>query len=343
MRERDGKRRRARASKFARALRAWYVALHARARVFASPRRRTSLLPKVEDVAEAPRASTEASDSDVEIVGETTASTASTTLGRHLRALGLRRRGVVPDGNCCFRSIEAGARTLEVGRWGIAGKSWADVRAACCDGLAEAMRRTRPGSYERRALFELVLHGKEGRGYLRRGRLRRATNEERFAKYLKTMRANAATYANTSRWSRYWGSDAEVTVISQLAKTAIVCAETSSDARGANEPASFCVAVPDLENTSITAARYYASGALDASDGTVTWISSRRDVSYVLRAVDVDDDRFRAQTHRHPSGIARVPAIAIRHHPGHFEALVCDDNKCLVVDIVRRRRERSRR
>lgn len=302
-------------------------------------------------------AATDAEDDAVVFVRETASEARGDAIERARDAiarLGWRVVGTRADGNCCFRSLARGARRLARGKtrgtrnargggfWdGDGSFTHARVREAICDGIERAREATSSGSEARRRLHELVLHGEEGRRYLRTGKLKRASDEERLDVYLRTMRRDASKCVGTSEWPRYWGSDAEIAVFACLARVCVVVLETARTNGG--ESHSFCIAVPDLDedDTAAHATRFYASGVVSADEGgraTITWRSSRRDVAYTVRTLDAKTARKKLRARHTTTDGARVlPVIAVRHQPAHFDALAPVRSTDALVCEIRRR------
>ena len=112
-----------------------------------------------------------------------------------------------------------------------------------CDEL-EKRRNEMRGRTEIRALYNLLMNGDEGRRYLRVGKFKRASDDERFKEYIRTMRKDAAPYTATKIWTRFWGTDAELCAIASLNDVAIVCVETTDERVPATAKSPFFLAAP---------------------------------------------------------------------------------------------------
>ena len=246
------------------------------------------------------------------------------------RALGLRVQGVVEDGNCCFRSIAHGVKALARHKlWDVkrAGSDWRDIRARMCDEL-EKRRNEMRGRTEIRALYNLLMNGDEGRRYLRVGKFKRASDDERFKEYIRTMRKDAAPYTATKIWTRFWGTGAELCAIASLNDVAIVCVESTDERVPATAKSPFFLAAPrrDQRHRSFAPARYLADGRFRRDGKTVEWRCRRARETFTLSLVTAAIARRRC---RH--GGDTIPALCVKHFPGHFEALVPDDSSLALV------------
>ena len=287
------------------------------------------------------------SASDVIFVGEARAMGKARKENGHwssqTRALGLRVQGVVEDGNCCFRSIAHGVKALARHKvWDIkrVGSDWRDIRARMCDEL-EKRRKAMRRKTEIRALYNLLMNGDEGRRYLRVGKFKRASDDERFKEYIRTMRKDAAPYTATKIWTRFWGTDAELCAIASLNDVAIVCVETTDERVPATAKSPFFLAAPrrDERNGVFAPARYLSDGRFRRAGKTVEWRCRRARETFTLSLVTAAIARRRC---RH--GGDTIPALCVKHFPGHFEALVPDDSSlALVLDRSTSRRWNSNR
>jgi hypothetical protein len=172
------------------------------------------------------------------------------------------------------------------------------------------------------------MNGDEGRRYLRVGKFKRASDDERFKEYLRTMREDAAPHAATKIWTRFWGTDAELCVIASLNDVAIVCVETTDDRLPATAKSPFFLAVPHRgeRNGAFTPARYLVDGRFCRADKTVAWRCRRARETFTLSLVPAAVARRRCRD-------TALPALCVKHFPGHFEALVPDDaSLALVLD-----------
>jgi len=278
--------------------------------------------------------SASASASDVIFVGEARAVGKARKENSHwssqTRALGLRVQGVVEDGNCCFRSIAHGVKALARHKlWDVkrAGSDWRDIRARMCDEL-EKRRNEMRGRTEIRALYNLLMNGDEGRRYLRVGKFKRASDDERFKEYIRTMRKDAAPYTATKIWTRFWGTDAELCAIASLNDVAVVCVETTDERVPATAKSPFFLAAPrrDERHRAFAPARYLADGRFRRDGKTVEWRCRRARETFTLSLVTAAIARRRC---RH--GGDTIPALCVKHFPGHFEALVPDDSSLALV------------
>ena len=273
------------------------------------------------------------SDSELVIIGEFKAPSPTPKMkfyadlhwSMQTQRLALRVQSVVEDGNCGFRSIAHGLEALaKVGLWKRDGngEGWQGVRKMLCDGLVRCQKRA--SEKELAKLYDLVLSGNEGREYLRQGSLRRASEQKRFAKYISTMRKDAAPYAATSKWTRFWCTDSELVAIATMKNIAIVVVEATEDVNAAAK-SPFFVALPPLpagiNRPAKQLGKYYADGELHWGRKTVQWRSYKTSTEYTLSLMDVS--RARQCTSQEPCrSVGHIPAICLKHHPGHFEALV---------------------
>ena len=60
-----------------------------------------------------------------------------------------------------------------------------------------------------------LMSGSQGRDWLTRGALARASVSERFDAHLDVMSRDAKPHSGTSRWTRFWGTDVEAVALSQ--------------------------------------------------------------------------------------------------------------------------------
>jgi len=265
-------------------------------------------------------------DDEVLIVGETQASTpcpADTRIKtmpwrEQTSTLGLVIKKVLPDGNCFFHSISHGLNSLRGTTGTSAATTWQDVREPLVSKLKN-WKSNYKGDVSN--LYNLLLNGGEGREYLHKGKLRRATVEKRFHAYLKTMRKDATPYIGSSKWKRYWATDAEMVAFASFEGIAVVCLEVSDDI-SATSQSPWYLAVPkskpsEVDGSVAELGRYLSNGRYSSCGRRVVWQCSKTKTRYVLESTH--DDEKRAEITISPHAFH---AVVIKHFPGHFEALV---------------------
>jgi hypothetical protein len=161
----------------------------------------------------------------------------------------------------------------------------------------------------REAAMTQLMSGSQGRDWLTRGALARASVSERFDAHLDVMSRDAKPHSGTSRWTRFWGTDVEAVALASALRVAVVCVETA-DGAGASGRSPFFLGVPaDIaEVTGSNPARernrdrdcdriregrsspgparfgrYMPRG--EASDGALTWTAARGRVRLTVREV----------------------------------------------------------
>lgn len=163
----------------------------------------------------------------------------------------------------------------------------------------------------REAAMTQLMSGSQGRDWLTRGALARASVSERFDAHLDVMSRDAKPHSGTSRWTRFWGTDVEAVALASALRVAVVCVETA-DGAGASGRSPFFLGVPAdvAEVTGSNPARerirdgdreriregrcrsspgparfgrYMPRG--EASDGALTWTAARGRVRLTVREV----------------------------------------------------------
>ena len=210
-----------------------------------------------------------------------------------------------------------------------------------------------------------LMSGSQGRDWLTRGALARASVSERFDAHLDVMSRDAKPHSGTSRWTRFWGTDVEAVALASALRVAVVCVETA-DGAGASGRSPFFLGVPaDIaEVTGSNPAReriregrsspgparfgrYMPRG--EASDGALTWTAARGRVRLTVREVKANSAAASAAIgdfatardgatgpSRRGGENARdaslFPALVIIHRPGHFDSLQPREGRVLVLE-----------
>lgn len=278
-------------------------------------------------------------DDEVLIVGETRAPTPCPADARvktmpwweQTSTLGLVITKVLPDGNCFFHSISHGLNSLRGTTRTSAATTWRDVR----EPLVRKMKNWK-SNYKGDVsnLHNLLLNGGEGREYLHQGKLRRATVEKRFRAYLKTMQKDATPYVGSSKWKRYWATDAEMVAFASFEGIAVVCLEVADDV-SATSQSPWYLAVPkskpsEADGSVAELGRYLSNGRYSSCGRRIVWQCSKTKTRYVLESTFDDEKR---------DDITISPyafhAVVVKHYPGHFEALVSAHNQPRQTYFVR--------
>lgn len=215
----------------------------------------------------------------------------------------------------------------------------------------------------REAAMTQLMSGSQGRDWLTRGALARASVSERFEAHLDVMSRDAKPHSGTSRWTRFWGTDVEAVALASALRVAVVCVETA-DGAGASGRSPFFLGVPadiaevrrrdrdrNREDRSSSGparfGRYMPRG--EASDGALTWTAARGRVRLTVREVKANSAAASAAiggfaTKRDgPTGPSRragenatdanlFPALVIIHRPGHFDSLQPREGRVLVLE-----------
>ena len=84
--------------------------------------------------------------------------------------------------------------------------------------------------------------GEEGRAWLHRGKFASALPYERFHAHLEVMSKDAAPHSGRSRWTRFWGTDVEVTALAAALGVACVVVECDESRGTGRSP--YYLAVP---------------------------------------------------------------------------------------------------
>jgi len=278
-------------------------------------------------------------DDEVLIVGETRAPTPCLADARvkmtpwweQTSTLGLVIKKVLPDGNCFFHSISHGLNSLRGTTDTSAATTWRDVREPLVCKLKN-WKSNYKGDVSN--LYNLLLNGGEGREYLHQGKLRRETVEKRFRAYLKTMRKDATPYVGSSKWKRYWATDAEMVAFASFEGIAVVCLEVSDDV-SATSQSPWYLAVPkskpsEADGSVAELGRYLSNGRYSSCGRRVVWQCSKTKTRYVLESTFDDEKR---------DAITIAPnafhAVVVKHYPGHFEALVSANDQPRQTYFVR--------
>ena len=283
--------------------------------------------------------SSEDDDDEVLIVGETRAPTPCPADARvkmmpwweQTSTLGLVIKKVLPDGNCFFHSISHGLNSLRGTTGTSAATTWRDVREPLVHKLKN-WKSNYKGDVSN--LYNLLLNGGEGREYLHQGKLRRAKVEKRFRAYLKTMQKDATPYVGSSKWKRYWATDAEMVAFASFEGIAVVCLEVSDDV-SATSQSPWYLAVPkskpsEADGSVAELGRYLSNGRYSSCGRRVVWQCSKTKMRYVLESTFDDEKRDNITIAPHA-----FHAVVVKHYPGHFEALVSAHNQPRQTYFVR--------
>ena len=266
------------------------------------------------------------------------------------RALTLRVQSERGYGNCMFCAFSSGVNAWIRARGSIGPAAaaaglipraltgghardiiWADLRAVLVRRLRDIVRdapeaeaasastttekttkkmRRRLERRAREAAMTQLMSGSQGRDWLTRGALARASVSERFDAHLDVMSRDAKPHSGTSRWTRFWGTDVEAVALASALRVAVVCVETA-DGAGASGRSPLFLGVPadvaevvgsnparerrrdrggdgdgNRRRSSPGPARfgrYMPRG--EASDGALTWTAARGRVRLTVREV----------------------------------------------------------
>ena len=91
------------------------------------------------------------------------------------------------------------------------GIEWSHLRAALVQALKQTVRDAKKRDRDR--VMNELCAGEEGRAWLHRGKFASALPYERFHAHLEVMSKDAAPHSGRSRWTRFWGTDVEVTAL----------------------------------------------------------------------------------------------------------------------------------
>ena len=284
-------------------------------------------------------------------------------------ALGLFVKSEQGFGNCMFCAASSGFNSWLRALRASSVIDWSDLRSVLVRALrrivrdAPAVEASRLGNNNvsvtaaRETAMDQLMAGSEGRAWLTRGDLARASVPTRFDAHLAVMGQDAAPHAGTHRWTRYWGTDIELTVIAAAMRCAVVCVECASSSP-------FYLAIPaDVAEISGDASgllrlgRYMPHGTVgELSDEvggfTLVWSAARRRVRLRVRLVDAwsnaaadaanaaaavnswtgdEEQGHVAWTAPHPRETC-WPAMVVVHRRGHFDSLQPPPDCVLVLE-----------
>ena len=124
------------------------------------------------------------------------------------------------------------------------GVEWTHLRRALVRALEDTVADARKRDRDR--VMTQLCAGEEGRAWLRRGKFARALPYERFRAHLDAMARDAAPHSGRDTWTRFWGTDVEVTALAAALGVAAVVVECADDHDhgGAHGRSPYYLAVP---------------------------------------------------------------------------------------------------
>lgn len=228
---------------------------------------------------------------------------------------------------------------------------------------AEEERAKRRASVARARAMSTLMEGEQGRAWLTRGALRRASTRARFERYVEAMATDAAPFAGQKTWRRYWGADNELAVLAAKLRVAMVCVESATVSGGA-----FLAVPPDVAEAGGIArargdggtrarariGRYACDGAFETFRGVsrgvspattepancLRWRAARGAVTLTVRAARADSKA--AGRAVGGDGRGALPALVVVHRPGHFDSLQPAEGYVLIMEREERAKEKTR-
>ena len=335
------------------------------------------------------------SDSDeVQITGEVAATppprgtaplTPDTAIAFAQRALHLTLKRERGHGNCMFCAFSSGlnswldAGELATSSWreyvkpgsneredpstlhgkvtgsNRGGIQWSHLRAALVQALKQTVRDAKKRDRDR--VMNELCAGEEGRAWLHRGKFASALPYERFHAHLEVMSKDAAPHSGRSRWTRFWGTDVEVTALAAALGVACVVVECDESRGTGRSP--YYLAVPahvaeamdpieSIENAGGTKRKMRPGRYMPHGEWVNSGKSSKPELAFepsnrgagrtqlCVRAVKAGSRRAAAASEGRWGGGAGVrryiPAIVVIHRPGHFDSLQPAKGTVLVLE-----------
>ena len=122
------------------------------------------------------------------------------------------------------------------------GVEWTHLRRALVRALEDTVADARKRDRDR--VMTQLCAGEEGRAWLRRGKFARALPYERFRAHLDVMAKDAAPHSGRDTWTRFWGTDVEVTALCAALGVAAVVIECADNHGGDHGRSPYYLAVP---------------------------------------------------------------------------------------------------
>ena len=248
------------------------------------------------------------------------------------------------------------------------GVEWTHLRRALVRALEDTVADARKRDRDR--VMTQLCAGEEGRAWLRRGKFARALPYERFRAHLDVMAKDAAPHSGRDTWTRFWGTDVEVTALCAALGVAAVVIECADNHGGDHGRSPYYLAVPAdvAEETAADDGGWdrfvkYDDGGRSATSrirmrpgGIRRTASGSGDALEFARPTDrracdcascgcARGRKRRSKRGRGAArgargargagrggGGARAPAIVVVHAPGHFDSLQPRDGTTLVLE-----------
>jgi hypothetical protein len=221
--------------------------------------------------------------------------------------------------------------------------TWKQLRAALVKSLHQTVDDANVS--DKNSVMVNFCEGEYGRAWLNEGDLKNASPRERFDAHLHVMAQDASRHAdNNDRWTRYWGSDVEVTALAAaLGVACVVIDESNGEGR-------YYLAVPahvtePIENTDGTDERKMRPGLYmlngewapqSSKSAQLMFKPSNRgakSISLCVREVEAGSEEANAASKGQWSEDDRyLPAIVLIHRPKHYDSLQPKKDKVLVLE-----------
>ena len=248
------------------------------------------------------------------------------------------------------------------------GVEWTHLRRALVRALEDTVADARKRDRDR--VMTQLCAGEEGRAWLRRGKFARALPYERFRAHLDVMAKDAAPHSGRDTWTRFWGTDVEVTALCAALGVAAVVIECADNHGGDHGRSPYYLAVPAdvAEETAADDGGWDRFVKYDDGGRSATKRIRMRPGRYMPHGEWVGDALEFTPTNR-PTGVRLrvvrvregskkavkawkgcgeggewgewggaggkrryVPAIVVVHAPGHFDSLQPREGTTLVLE-----------
>jgi hypothetical protein len=206
--------------------------------------------------------------------------------------------------------------------------------------------------------------GEEGRAWLRRGKFAAALPYERFRAHLDVMAKDAAPHSGRDTWTRFWGTDVEVTALCAalgVAAVVVECADNHGGVHGGRSPYYLAVPADVAEETAAADGggwdrfvKYDGTKRIRMRPGRYMphgeWVGesleftpTNRPTGVRLRVLRVREGSKKAVKAWKGGGEwgegggaggkrRYIPAIVVVHAPGHFDSLQPREGTTLVLE-----------
>lgn len=247
------------------------------------------------------------------------------------------------------------------------GVEWTHLRRALVRALEDTVADARKRDRDR--VMTQLCAGEEGRAWLRRGKFAAALPYERFRAHLDVMAKDAAPHSGRDTWTRFWGTDVEVTALCAALGVAAVVVECADNHGGNNHGgrSPYYLAVPadvaeetaaadgsgwdrfvkydgrsgPMKRIRMRPGRYMPHGEWVGE--SLEFTPTNRPTGVRLRVLRVREGSKKAVKAWKGGGEGGegggaggkrryIPAIVVVHAPGHFDSLQPREGTTLVLE-----------